>query len=51
MALSGRCPECGEGRERLLILLTHRSHPARVEAAEVEATGVGQMLGLDVAER
>ena len=51
MALSGRCREYGEGRERVLILLTHRSHPAPLEAAEVEAPGVGQMFGLDVAER
>jgi hypothetical protein len=48
---SGRCRECGEGRERFLILLTHRRDPAGVEADEVEAPGVGQVRGLDVAQR
>jgi len=51
MALSGSARSAAKVASALLILLTHRGHPARVEAAEVEATGVGQMLGLDVAER
>src|SRR3981081_1276247 len=50
MALSGRRRH-GEGREGFRVLRSYRRNPASVEATEVEAPGVGQMAGLDVAQR